>query len=79
MNDLNIEAEATLYGHPSTYPEFQSEYNKKYPPLTDIYESSPEDVLVICKIKAVNIYVFDGKACKDIVDFEKEKAYRIEL
>ena len=76
---LNVEAEATLYGHPSTYPEFQTVYNKKYPDLASIYESSPDDVLIICKIKKVQLYSYIDFPGKDIIDFEEEKAYRIEL
>ena len=79
LGHLNIEAEATLCGHPSAYPEFQTEYNKKYPDLADIYESSPDDVLVVCKIKRVQLYSYVNLPGKDIIDFEEEKAYRIEL
>ncbi|MBR6650014.1 MAG: hypothetical protein IKL36_01250 [Clostridia bacterium] len=79
LGDFNIEADTQFYGHPSTHPYFPAEYSKKYPHLGEIYESSPDDVLVICKIKKVNVYAFIGKACKDIIDFETKNAYRIEL
>ena len=79
VGHLNIEAEAMLYGHPSTYTNFREEYNKKYPELANIYESSPEDVLIICKIKKVHIYSYVTFPGKDIIDFENEKAYRIKL
>ena len=79
LDHFNIEARATLYGHPSAYPGFQTEYNKKYPDLANIYESSPNDVLLVCEIKKVQLYSYVNFPGKDIIDFEEEKAYRIEL
>ena len=55
----------------------KAEYMKEH--LGEIYESSPDDVLVICKINKVNVYAFVEKACKDIIDFETKNAYRINV
>ncbi len=79
LGELNIEAVATVYGHPSTHPSFKMDYHEKYPDLGTLYESSPDDVLIISNIKKIQIYSFPGKPCKDIIDFEANKAYRIDL
>jgi len=80
LDGLNIEAEASLYGHPQSYPAFTEAYGQKYPEYVSTYGYMPDDVVITAQIKKISIYVFaDGKGCKDIIDFEASKAYRIEL
>lgn len=79
LNGLNIEAEARLCGHPEEHPVAVEAYVKKYPEYVSKYGYEPDDVLVIADIKKVQIYTFTDRACKDIVDFKEERAYRIEL
>lgn len=79
LDKLNIEAEASLWGHPEKHPAFESAYGEKYPQYVSKYGYTPEDVVVTAKIKKIQIYTYQGKACKDIIDFEAKRAYRIEL
>lgn len=79
LDGVNIEAAASVYGHPETHPEFVKAYKIKYPEYVNQYGYDPGDVAVVCQISKIQIYMFTDKACKDIIDFKKKKAYRIEL
>lgn len=79
LEGLNIEAAASLYGHPETHPTYRKDYGEKYPEYVSTYGYSPDDVLVSAEIKKIQIYSYDGTPGKNIIDFEAEKAYRIEV
>lgn len=79
LDGLNIEATASIYGHPDTHPTFKQEYADKYPEYVSTYSSDPEDIVVTAEIQKVQIYSYEGGAGKIIVDFYQERAYRIEL
>ena len=79
LNGINIESVATLIGHPDTVPLYNEEYERKYPEYVSKYESFPDDVVVASKIKRADMYVFDETAGKIVIDFEAEKAYRVDL
>lgn len=79
LNGLNIEAIASLYGHPDIHPTFSNEYENKYPEYVSTYDSSPTDVVVASKIQKIQIYSYENSAGKIIIDFDEERAYRIEL
>lgn len=79
LGGINIEAFATLYGHPGTHPTFPAAYAEKYPQLGAIYKSEPEDVLIVARPKRITLYKYTGKACEDVLDMEAKKAFRIEL
>ena len=79
LDGLNIEAIASVYGHPSTHPAYSKAYAAKYPDYVSTYASTPEDVVITADIQKIQIYSYDGSAGKIIIDFDEERAYRIEL
>lgn len=79
VGGVNIEAVASLYGHPEIHPTFVKDYGEKYPEYVSQYGYSPDDIIIAAEIKKIQIYSYDGTAGKNIIDFEAGKAYRIEL
>ena len=79
LDGLNIEATASLCGHPDTHPTFKKLYVAKYPEYVSTYGSNPEDVVVSANIQKIQIYSYEDGAGKIIIDFNEERAYRIEL
>lgn len=79
LDGLNIEAIASVYGHPDKLPAFRSEYETKYPEYVNAYGFNLDAVVVAANIQKVQIYNYESGAGKIIIDFIEERAYRIEL
>jgi len=77
IDNLQIEALAELFGHPSGHTWFVKNYAVKFPEYVALYEYTPEDLLVIAHPKKVTLYKYLGKPCWDVLDVEKEQAYRL--
>ena len=81
-DEIQIEAIAELFGHPSGHPEFCALNDAKYPWMKDAFKPSPDGVddgiLIICHPKKITLYKYiDGKTCWDVLDISKQTAARI--
>lgn len=74
--NLQAEATAELFGHPSAHPFYLKKFAKKYPVLARIYKPTDDDILVVIKPSKVRLYKYLGKPCEDVLDIENLKAFR---
>jgi len=79
---LQIEAVAELCGAPSKDAEFTRINEEKYPWMKDAYPPDPDvedtGMLVKCHPTKVSIFKYlDGGAHWDVLDVEKQEAYRL--
>ena len=79
INNIKIEAKAELFGHPSEHPTFLKDYAAKFPFYAKLYQSNPEDILIIAEPIRISLYKYAGKPCEDVLLPQEEKAYRMEL
>ena len=79
VNNIKVEGIAELYGHPSSHETFGADYAGKYPHLGSLYESKPDDVLIIIKPTKIALYKYINGPCEDILLPLENKAYRINL
>ncbi len=77
--NLQIEAVAEVFGHPSGHSFFIAEYPKKYPHFGEMYPENPDDLLIIARPTKISLYKFLGKPCADVLEAEGERAYRVGL
>lgn len=78
-DNLQIEAVATLMGHPDDHPAFQAAYRQKYALYAAQYESTPEDVLVCARIKKAMLYKYLDGPCKEVWLPGEKRAERVPL
>ena len=76
LGNMQIEAVATICGHPSKNPEFTKIYNAKFPHLVGLYPPREDDVVIKCTPTKIALYKFVGKPSWDILDLNQKKAYR---
>jgi uncharacterized pyridoxamine 5'-phosphate oxidase family protein len=79
IDNLKVEAEAELFGHPKGHSFFILEYPKKFPHLGSIYPEKPDDILVIARPKKISLFKYLGKPCEDVLDVINNCAFRKEL
>lgn len=78
IGNLKIEAVAELFGNPNGHPLFVAEYPKKFPQLGDLYESTPDDVLIIARPTKIALFKYIDGPCEDVLEVEEKKAYRLD-
>lgn len=79
IGNIKIEAVAELFGHPDGHPSFTKEYVKKFPHLGKLYQSTPDDMLIIARPIKISLYKYIGTACEDVLEVDEKKAYRLGL
>lgn len=76
VGNMQIEAVATICGHPSKNPEYNKIYNAKFPHLAGLYPPHEDDVVIKCVPTRIVLFKYDGKPYWDILYPDKKEAYR---
>ncbi|MCE5322644.1 pyridoxamine 5'-phosphate oxidase family protein [bacterium] len=76
VGNMQIEAIATICGHPSNNPEFKNIYNAKFPHLAGLYPPHEDDVVIKCTPTKITLFKYDGKPFWDILYPDQKKACR---
>ena len=76
VGNMQIEAVATICGHPGTNPEYIKIYNAKFPHLAGLYPPREDDVVIKCSPTKMTLYKFIDGPAWDILDLKQKKAYR---
>jgi general stress protein 26 len=76
VGNMQIEAVATICGHPSKNPEYTKIYNAKFPHLAGLYPPREDDVVIKCIPTKITLYKFDGKPSWGILYPNEKRAYR---
>lgn len=78
--NLQIEATATIGGHPNENKSFIEKYQAKYPQYHALYTDSPDEILVTAVPHKISVYQYiDNKPCIEILNTDNKTAYREEL
>lgn len=80
LNNLQIEAAAEIHGHPTENTLFIEKYKAKFPNYFSHYSNNPNEILIMAKPIKIAIYKYiDGIPCKEILDINENKAYRVDV
>ena len=79
VGNLTIEAVAELYGHPESHPTFLADYAAKFPDLGKLYQSTPDDLLVMIRPSRISLYRYIDGPCEDVLLPREGGAYRAQL
>ena len=75
--NVQVEAIAQITKDPRVLQTFIEKYKIKYPQYYTTYSGMPNEVTVICAPRRFAVYKFiDGKPCADVLDVNKNTAYR---
>lgn len=78
IDNIQIEAVAQFTADAGDTTLCSEKFKAKFPRLYEKYADLPEEPTLICKPIKFKLYkVIDGKPCRDILDVEENKAYRL--
>jgi general stress protein 26 len=82
IGDLQIEAKAELFGHPSKHQRFIEKNDIKFPWMKDAFKPEPgkedDGMLIICHPTKITIYKYlEGNPHWDVLSMENKKAVRL--
>ena len=78
VRNMQIEATAEICGHPSQNFHFCELYKQKFPQYYELYTNYADETVIKASPVKIALYKYiDGVPCRDILDIEQQKAYRI--
>lgn len=77
MENMQIEGEATISGHPYDIPWFREMYSRLHPGSFRAYSWLDEECVVEVEPKLISLWKYiEGRPCIDRLDIMKRKAFR---